>query len=98
MRCVRNFFEQFKKCESVDSSLKEEQWLSWAQLIAVEGEAVAQAMVDGGTVITRQHTGLDHASAAVAALKPQERLQYSHASEKTVLRHSNLDLRELKLL
>jgi hypothetical protein len=71
-----DYFKRCLKVQKVNEHKEEQTWMSWKQVIDVDGEALVKAQIACGMIATRKHTRLDHDHEGVQALPDELKLEY----------------------
>ena len=84
------FFERIQKFEVRDEEKDTDTWMSWREVINLDGEPLVLAQLAQGTMVRRPHPKLDPLHETTLAMPENERFQYKQGKNQEI--HTNAEV------
>jgi hypothetical protein len=86
------FSERIQKFEVRDEEKDTDTWMSWREVINLDGEPLVLAQLAQGTMVRRAHPKLDPLHETTLAMPENERFQYKQGRNQEI--HTNAEVNE----
>ena len=86
------FFERLQKFEVRDEDKDTDTWMSWNEVVNLDGEPLVKAQLAQGTMVSRPHPKLDPTHETTLAIPENERFQYKQGRSQEI--HTNAEVNE----
>ena len=86
------FFERIQKFEVRDEEKDTDTWMSWREVVNLDGEALVLAQLAQKTMTKRAHPKLDPLHVTTLAMPENERFQYKQGKNQEI--HTNAEMNE----
>jgi len=84
------FFERIQEFEVRDEEKDTDTWMSWREVINLDGEPLVLAQIAQGTMVRRPHPKLDPLHETTLAMPENERFQYKQGRNQEI--HTNAEV------